>query len=128
MKKLDLYKTDEKKFNTGGGSRRNERVASEIRECFSAALIREELLDIPCSILTITHVDVSPDLRNAKVFVMPLGGEKMDETLKYLNEHTHYFKNIIATKMKIRFIPEIIFKKDETLEYARKIDSILDRK
>ena len=133
MSKLDLFTPESGKT----GSRRNDKIASQIRECFSTALSRSDFPPVKYedgsivtsapSPITITYVDVFPDLRNVKVYVMPLGGIKKEETLKFLTSQVHYFKNIIATKMKMRFIPDIIFKIDESLEYSTRIEEILKK-
>lgn len=123
MAKLELYKSKVEKVSH---SRRNDKIASQIRECFSKELIRGNLHNIPSSVITITHVDVSPDLRNAMIFIMPLGGEKLEETINFLEKNKHYFKNIIATKMKMRFIPDITFRADDAIEYSQKIEKLIN--
>ena len=130
MSGVDLFRPEKRK--TIG--RRNDKIASEMRECFAVAITKgdfpilpnheiESKLVVP---ITITYVDLSPDLRNATVFFMPLGGTHKEETLKFFELQTHYFKNLIAKKMKMRFIPNILFKIDKTLEYSYKIESLLE--
>lgn len=121
MKKIELFKTSKNQTS----SRRNDRVASQIRECISTALIRGDLYDMPCDTVTITHVDLSPDLRNAKIFIIPVGGTNTEKVISYFEKNKHYFKNIIATKMKMRFIPEIIFRTDDSFEYSNRIEKLL---
>jgi ribosome-binding factor A len=81
---------------------------------------------IPCRSLTITHVDLSPDLRNAKVFVMLSEEVQKEEVITFLEQNKHYFKEIIATKIKMKYIPEIEFKLDESFEKMQRISKILN--
>ena len=129
MSNLNLFKPESKKTT----SRRNDKVAAQLRECFSFALLRgdfpilpnhEEESKLPTTV-TITYIDLSPDLRNATVFFTPLGGLKKEETKKFFELQTHYFKDIIAKKMKMRFIPNLLFKLDASLDYSDKIETLL---
>ena len=77
--------------------------------------------------ITITEVNVSPDLKNAKVYVMPLGGENKLDVLNSLNKVSGRFKKIISSNISLRQTPKLVFKIDETFEYAKKINDILDK-
>jgi ribosome-binding factor A len=115
-------------INKKSYSRRNDRLALRIRECFSNALLKNDLYGIPCKSVTITHVDLSPDLRYAKVLVMPFGKLYETETLLFLEKNKYYFKDIIATKLNMRFVPEIAFDLDDSFEKVQRINEILERK
>ena len=95
----------------------------------SNALLRESFYDeyIKNNNITITEVNVSPDLKNAKVYVMPLGGENKIDVLNSLNKATGRLKKIISSNLSLRQTPKLIFKIDETFEYAKKINDILDK-
>ena len=73
--------------------------------------------------LTVTEVDISPNLKTANIFVISRDGKK--NFLKFLNEETYLFKREIAKKLYLRFVPELFFKYDSTFEYANKIEKIL---
>ena len=77
--------------------------------------------------ITITEVNVSPDLKNAKVYVMPLGGENKMDVLNSLNKATGRLKKIISRKISLRQIPRLVFSIDETFEQAKKINDILGK-
>ncbi|MBQ2173785.1 MAG: ribosome-binding factor A, partial [Alphaproteobacteria bacterium] len=64
-------------------------------------------------------------LRSAIVYFTPLGGLKKEETAKFFELQRHYFKDLIAKKMKMRFIPELNFKLDTSFEYSERIDNLL---
>ncbi|MDR0942549.1 MAG: 30S ribosome-binding factor RbfA [Holosporales bacterium] len=129
MSGLNLFKIEKKK--TIG--RRNDRIASQIREVFSTALARgdfpslpnHEKESMPPDFITITYVDLSPDLKNAKVFVSSLKEEKKDETLKFFSLQSHFFKDLIAKKMRLKFIPNLSFKLDGSIEYSERIEELL---
>ncbi|MDR0695183.1 MAG: ribosome-binding factor A [Holosporales bacterium] len=129
MSRVDLFDIQKKR----SGSKRNDRIAAQIRECFSMALIRGDFpllpnhaadSKIPCSI-TITYVNVSPDLRNAVVFFSPAIADKVTESLRFFTAQAHFFKTIISKKMHIKYIPELQFKLDDSVQYSQRIDELL---
>ncbi len=75
--------------------------------------------------VTVTEVQVSPDLKNATVFVMPLGGQKLVETVKALNDIVGHFRHEVAHTIKLRYAPKLRFAADNSFTYAQKIDMIL---
>ena len=77
--------------------------------------------------ITITEVNVSPDLKNAKVYIMPLGGKHQLEVLEGLNKVKGHIKKIISSGITLRQIPKISFKIDNSFEYAAHIDLILHK-
>ena len=81
------YKINSKSKNNSTKSQRQLRVGEELRHLISNALLRETFYDqiIENNTITITEVNVSPDLKNAKVYIMPLGGENKFEVLDSLN-------------------------------------------
>ena len=105
------------------------KVCEEIRHLISNALLRESFYDehIKNNNITITEVSISPDLKNAKVFIMPLGGKKKDDVLDSLNKVSGRIKKIISNNLSLRQTPKLIFKIDETFEYANKIHNILEK-
>ena len=119
-----------KKYKDGSiKSQRQLRVGEELRHLISNALLRESFYDgyIKNNNITITEVNVSPDLKNAKVYVMPLGGENKLDVLNSLNKVSGRFKKIISSNISLRQTPKLVFKIDETFEYAKKINDILDK-
>lgn len=126
---LDLFVPEKHKSS----SAKNDKIATKIRECFSMALARRDFPVLPAheeeSILktyvTITYVKLSADLRNATIFYVTLNDEYLQETEKFFELQQHYFKNLIAKRLKIKYIPEIIFKLDKSIEYSSRIDKLL---
>ena len=124
-----LFNTKKKSKNNSVKSQRQLKVGEEIRHLISNALLRSSFYDehIDNNNITITEVNISPDLKNAKVYVMPLGGENKPDVLKSLNRATGRIKKIISSNISLRQIPKLTFKIDETFEYAKKINEILDK-
>ena len=123
------FKSNKKYKNNSVRSQRQLKVGEELRHLISNALLRGSFYDehIENNNITITEVNVSPDLKNAKVYVMPLGGVNKADVLNGLNKVTGRLKKIISSNISLRQTPKLIFKIDETFEYAKKINDILDK-
>ena len=123
------YKINSKSKNNSTKSQRQLRVGEELRHLISKALLRESFYDqiIEDNSITITEVNVSPDLKNAKVYIMPLGGENKFEVLDSLNKSNGRIKKLISSNINLRQIPKLQFKIDETFEYAKNIENILQK-
>ena len=121
------FKTKRIKKDNTTKSQRQLRVGEELRHLISNALHRETFYDavLESNNITVTEVNVSPDLKNAKVFIMPLGGENKIEVLESLNRIKVYIQKLISSEIQLRQIPILIFVIDTTFEYANKIDNII---
>ncbi|GHT89451.1 hypothetical protein FACS1894113_4630 [Alphaproteobacteria bacterium] len=115
--------------------RRNDRVAAQLKSCLATELVRDDFpvvhgrensSKLPC-LVTITFIELSSDLRNADIYFMPLGGLLIKETEQFFETQTHYFKDVIAKKMRLKFIPNLRFKLDKSFEYSKKIDLLLQQ-
>ena len=124
-----LFNSDKKSKKNSVKSQRQLKVGEELRYLISNALLRSSFYDehIDNNNITITEVNVSPDLKNAKVYVMPLGGENKRNVLNSLNKVTGRLKKIISNNISLRQTPKLTFKIDETFDYAEKISDILDK-
>ena len=121
------FKTKRIKKDNTTKSQRQLRVGEELRHLISNALHRETFYDavLESNNITVTEVNVSPDLKNAKVFIMPLGGENKIEVLESLNRIKGYIQKLISNEIQLRQIPRLSFVIDTTFEYANKIDNII---
>ena len=108
-------------------SQRQLRVGEVIRHALAQTLERGEADDpgLDGVSITVTEVRVSPDLKNATAFVMPLGGVDADPILESLNRATPFFRRRIATEIDIRRLPALSFQLDESFDNASHIDSLL---
>ena len=129
MEKNFLFNSSKKFKNNFVKSQRQLKVGEELRHLISNALLRGSFYDefIKNNNITITEVNVSPDLKNAKVYVMPLGGENKMDVLNSLNKATGRLKKIISSKISLRQTPKLIFSIDESFEHAKKINDILGK-
>ena len=123
------YKINKKSKDNLTKSQRQLRVGEELRHLISNALLRETFYDqiIENNNITITEVNVSPDLKNAKVYIMPLGGENKFEVLDSLNKANGRIKKLISNNINLRQTPKLQFRIDETFEYAKNIENILQK-
>ena len=123
------YKINKKFKDNFSKSQRQLRVGEELRHLISNALLRETFYDqiIENNYITITEVNVSPDLKNAKVYIMPLGGKNKFEVLDSLNKANGRIKKLISNNINLRQIPKLQFRIDETFEYAKNIENILQK-
>ena len=123
------YKINNKSKDNFTKSQRQLKVGEELRHLISNALLRETFYDqiIENNNITITEVSVSPDLKNAKVYIMPLGGKNKFEVLDSLNKANGRIKKLISNNINLRQIPKLQFRIDETFEYAKNIENILQK-
>ena len=108
---------------------RQLRVGEEICHLLAELLERGNMRDpdLRDASITVTSVDVSPDLRNAIAFVMPLGGKDTDRLLSALRRAAPWFRARVSEKAGLRSAPEIRFELDRTFDEADKIGALLRR-
>jgi ribosome-binding factor A len=107
------------------GYKRADRVSDLLKEEISQLLLRE-VKDPHIGFITITDVEVSKDLQVAKVYYTILGDEKqLRESAQALNRASRFIKRQLGKRLRMRYIPDIIFKYDHSLEYGNRIDDIL---
>jgi ribosome-binding factor A len=122
-----------KKKSAAAPGQRPLRVGEEIRHALSRILAREtDRLNDPDlygKSVTVTEVRISPDLRNATAFVVPLGatvsGDQAEPLIKALNRAAGFFRGLVAKEVKLQFSPTIRFKLDESFDEASRIETIL---
>ena len=110
-------------------SARQLRVGEEVRHALARIFERHEMRD-PALIdvtLTVTEVRMSPDLKHATVFVMPLAGAHAPETLAGLKRGAPYLRGLVAREVPLRFTPTLSFMLDMSFEHANRINEILHR-
>lgn len=106
---------------------RPERVASEMQQHISE-IISEHIKDPRVGFVTVTKVEVSADLRNAKVYFSLLGDKKQKEfAAEGLNSAAGYIRKLLGERLKIKFIPELIFRLDESAEYSIHLSRIFEK-
>ena len=108
-------------------SQRQLRVGEMVKQALSMIFIRNEakLPKLETNTITVTEVRMSQDLKIAKVYVMPLGGKDADEVISKIKEYSFLIRKILSKKVFMKFLPKILFKKDESFEYAEKIENLI---
>jgi ribosome-binding factor A len=112
-----------------GHSQRQLRVGEEIRHLLAELLERGDMRDpeLREARITVTSVDVSPDLRNATAFIMPLGGQDKERLLAAMKRAAPWFRARVGEKAGLRSAPDIRFQIDTTFDEADKIGALLRR-
>src|SRR5688500_17899678 len=107
--------------------RRTDRVEELLKEEI-ARVVRLEVKDPRVGFITIMHVDVSPDLRHAKVFVSVMGVEEEKQaTVEALQRASGFIRGRMGREITLKRLPELHFEVDRTLERAARIEELLDR-
>jgi len=105
-------------------SRRQKRVGSLIKEELSRLLI-EGFQDSLSGIITITQIEMSKDLKTAYVYISFYGQKKKEEILELLEKKKGYLRKSIASKIKLKYNPMLIFSIDRTFEYEERIEKLM---
>ena len=108
-------------------SQRQLRVGEMIKQSLSMILIKNEakVPNLETNTITVTEVKMSQDLKIAKAYVMPLGGKNANEVISKLDEYSYLIRRNLSKKVFIKFLPKILFRKDESFEYAEKIENLI---
>jgi ribosome-binding factor A len=107
-------------------TRRQIQVADEIKEIVSV-LLQRELKDPRIGFVTVTQVDVSNDFKYSKIFVSVMGTpEEKRETMAALTSSRGFIRRELASRMTIRFVPEVTFKLDQSIEHSDNINRLLN--
>ncbi len=104
------------------------RVAELIRHACAEVLSRGEINDpvLETNVVTVPRVTMSPDLKLATLFVMPLGGKDSQAVIKALDKHRAFLRGEIARKVNLKFAPDVRFKIDDSFDNSAKIDALLN--
>ncbi|MCB1544561.1 MAG: 30S ribosome-binding factor RbfA [Rhodoblastus sp.] len=109
-------------------SQRMLRVAELVRHACAEVLARGEINDpvLETHVVTVPRVKMSPDLKLATLFVMPLGGKDANAVIKALDRHRAFLRGEIARKVNLKFAPDVRFKIDDSFDNSAKIDALLN--
>ena len=110
-------------------SQRQLRVGELVKQNLGELLIRNEA-KIPLvnsKLITVTEVRMTPDLKTARVYVIPLGGADTRETVRILTEYSHLVRKAMSKRLDIKFLPKLTFVEDNSFEYAEKIEKIIKK-
>ena len=110
-----------------GPTQRMLRVGELVRHKVSELLIRGEIHDdvLASHVVSISEVRISPDLKLATAYVMPLGGKDTDKVIAALERHKKFIRAEVAQTLDLKYAPDIRFREDETFEEVSRIDRLL---
>ena len=110
-------------------SQRQLRVGELVKQNLGELFIRNEakIPSINSKLITVTEVRMTPDLKTARVYVIPLGGIGTKETVKILTEYAHLVRKALSKRLDIKFLPKLTFVEDNSFEYAEKIERIIKK-
>lgn len=108
-------------------SQRQLRVGEELRHVIANIIERGDIRDpdLAGRAITVTEVRISPDLKNATVFVVPLGGGEIEPLLKGLKRARPFLRHEIARQVDLRAVPDLFFEADTSFDEASRIDALL---
>jgi ribosome-binding factor A len=108
-------------------SQRQLRVGEMIKQSLGMIFARNEakVPNLETNTVTVTEVKMSQDLKIAKAYVLPLGGKDTEKVIKKLREYSFLIRKVLSKKVFMKYIPKIFFAKDDSFEYAEKIESLI---
>ena len=108
-------------------SQRQLRVGEMIKQSLGMIFSRNEakVPNLETNNITVTEVKMSQDLKIAKAYVLPLGGKDAEEVIKKLREYSFLIRKVLSKKIIMKYLPKILFSKDDSFEYAEKIENLI---
>ena len=110
-------------------SQRQLRVGELVKQNLGELFIRNEakIPLINSKLITVTEVRMTPDLKTARVYVIPLGGIDTKEIVRILTENSHLVRRALSKRLDIKFLPKLTFVEDNSFEYAEKIERLIKK-
>ena len=108
-------------------TQRQLRVGEMIKQALGILFIRDEakISNLSTREITVTEVRMSADLKTAKIFVMPLGGKNTEEIIEKLKMSSFIIRKVLSKKIVMKFLPKLFFVKDNSFDYAEKIENLI---
>jgi len=108
-------------------SQRQLKVGETIRHALAEIFARGEIVDevLDQYSLTVSEVRMTPDLKLATIFVLPLGGAGAEDAVKHLDKHKRFLRGELARRLSLKFMPELRFKIDTSFASSKRIDELL---
>ena len=108
-------------------SQRQLRVGEMIKQSLGQIFLRGEakVPNLETNKITVTEVRMSPDLKNARAYIIPLGGEDAENTLNLLTNFSYLVRKALSKKIDMRVLPKISFINDNSFDYAEKIEKLI---
>jgi len=115
--------------NSGAFSQRQLRVGELIKQSLGQIFLKDEakVPILETKNITVTEVRMSPDLKNARAYVIPLGGKDSDKIVSTLTEFSHLIRKALSKKIDMKFLPRVSFISDKSFDYAEKIERLIQK-
>ena len=115
--------------NNDAFSQRQLRVGELIKQSLGQIFLRDEakVPILETKNITVTEVRMSPDLKNARAYVIPLGGKDSEKTVNILTEFSHLIRKALSKKIEMKFLPKVSFVSDKSFDYAEKIEKLIQK-
>ena len=116
-----------KRYDNNQFSQRQLRVGEMIKQSLGQIFLKGEakVPTLETNNITVTEVRMSPDLKNARAYVIPLGGKDSEKTVDLLTNSSHLVRKVLAKKIHMKFLPKISFISDKSFDYAEKIEKLI---
>ena len=110
-------------------SQRQLRVGELIKQSLGQIFLRGEakVPTLETKNITVTEVRMSPDLKNARAYVIPLGGKDSENAVNILTEFSYLIRKALSKKIDMKFLPKVSFVSDRSFEYAEKIEKLIQK-
>ena len=108
-------------------TQRQLRVGELIKQNLGQIFLRDEakIPSLDTKNITVTEVRMSPDLKNAKAYVIPLGGKDIEKSVNILTEFSYLIRKALSKKIDMKFLPKVYFVGDKSFDYAEKIEKLI---
>ena len=108
-------------------TQRQLRVGEMIKQALGMIFLRDEakVPTLETKNITVTEVRMSPDLKNARAYVIPLGGKDTDEAVNALTKFSYLIRKALSKKTNMKFLPRVSFVSDKSFDYAEKIEKLI---
>ena len=108
-------------------SQRQLRVGELIKQSLGQIFLKNEakVPSLETQNITVTEVRMSPDLKSARAYVIPLGGKDTEKTVSILMEFSHLIRKVLSKKVDMKFLPKVSFVSDKSFDYAEKIEKLI---
>ena len=118
-----------KQNNNAPFSQRQLRVGELIKQSLGQIFLRDEakVPILETKNITVTEVRMSPDLKNARAYVIPLGGKNTEKAVNILTEFSPLIRKALSKKVDMKFLPKVSFVSDKTFDYAEKIEKLIQK-
>ena len=113
--------------NNAPFSQRQLRVGELIKQSLGQIFLRDEakVPSLTTKNITVTEVRMSPDLKNARAYVIPLGGKDTENTVTILTKFSYLIRKALSKKIDMKFLPKVSFVSDKSFDYAEKIEKLI---